>query len=97
MSRRYAAKVDSNQTEIVEALRGIGASVCVTSAVGQGFPDLTVGFRGSTFLIELKTPTGKMTKDQMCFIESWRGHYSIVRSVEQAIDAITNPQAVMQW
>jgi hypothetical protein len=43
---KRAAKVDINQKEIVAYLRKIGASVAVMSAVGQGFPDLVVGWRG---------------------------------------------------
>lgn len=90
---RRAAKIDENQPEIVNALRKIGASVAITSQLGAGFPDLVVGLRGETFLLEVKTPQGKMTKDEMCFMTEWRGHYMIVRTIEQAIDAITNPQA----
>lgn len=90
---RRAAKVDENQPEIVKALRQIGASVAVTSQLGAGFPDLVVGLRGETFLLEIKTPAGRMTHDEIEFMSEWRGHYMVVRNVEQAIDAVTNPQA----
>ena len=40
-----AARVDANQPEIVKALRGVGATVQHLHKVGQGCPDLMVGWR----------------------------------------------------
>ena len=51
---RRAAKVDANQAEIVQALRQIGAVVQSLAAVGNGCPDLLVGYRNRLFLLELK-------------------------------------------
>ena len=90
---RKHGRRDANHSEIVNALRGIGASVLDLADVGNGGPDIAVGLRGETFLLEIKTPQGKMTRDEMNFMAEWRGHYMIVRNVEQAIDAVTNPQA----
>ena len=45
---RRAAKVDTSQAPIIAMLRANGMSVKDCSAVGQGFPDLVVGFRGGT-------------------------------------------------
>jgi hypothetical protein len=90
---RRRGRVDTNHGEIVQALRGIGASVVSLAGVGSGCPDLAVGLRGETFLLEVKTPKGKMTIDEMCFMTTWKGHYMIVRTVDQAIDAVTNPAA----
>lgn len=41
-----AARTDANQSPIVEILRRTGRSVAITSALGNGFPDLVVGWRG---------------------------------------------------
>ena len=90
---RKHGRVDMNQAEIVAALRDIGASVVSLANIGGGCGDLLVGLRGENFLLEVKTPQGKMTRDEMCFMTEWRGHYMVVRTVEQAIDAVTNPQA----
>lgn len=92
---RRAAKVDDNQAEIVAALRKIGASVTVTSAVGNGFPDLAVGWRGMTTLLELKDgskpPSArKLTPEQEKWHANWRGQVAVVETVEQAIEAVTN-------
>ena len=85
---RWAAKVDANQAEIVDALRQAGASVLVLSRVGQGCPDLAVGFRGKTFFMEIKTVRGALTPAEDEFMYKWRGHYAIVRTPEEALRAI---------
>ena len=51
---RRAAKIDANQTQVVIALRAAGATVQSLAAVGVGVPDLLVGFRGQTYLMEVK-------------------------------------------
>ena len=67
---RYAAKVDANQAQIVSALRAAGAYVWVI-----GLPvDLLVGYKGQTFLVEIKDgPKKKLTKLQQDFFENWTG------------------------
>jgi hypothetical protein len=67
---RYAARVDANQEKIVSALRAAGADVWVI-----GLPvDLLVGFKGHTFLVEVKNgPRKRLTALQADFFESWRG------------------------
>lgn len=90
---RRAARTDSNQTAIVSALRSIGASVAVTSAVGDGFPDIVVGYRGSNYLIEIKDggkpPSAQaLTDDQIMFHGSWCGVVYVVNSIEQALTVV---------
>lgn len=90
---RRAARVDGNQAEIVKALRQIGASVATCHAVGQGFPDICVGYNGDTFLLEIKDPTKpkgdqKLTPSQVEWHQSWRGHVAVVKTVQQALEAI---------
>ena len=67
---RYAAKVDKNQKEIVLALRLAGAYVWVI-----GLPvDLLVGFKGHTFLVEVKVgPRKRLTALQDDFFKNWSG------------------------
>ncbi len=85
---RWDAKVDQNQREIVQALRDIGADVEITARLGMGFPDLTVGFRGRTYLLEVKMPKGKLTEAEVLFFANWRGNAAVVRSVDDALIAI---------
>ena len=84
----WAAKVDANQAEIVEALRAVGADVALSHRLGGGFPDLVVGFRNGCFMLEIKTAKGKLTPAERKFMEGWRGHYAIVRTPEEALRAI---------
>ena len=88
MTPRWAAKVDENQAEIVAALRAVGASVLILSRVGQGCADLAVGRLGRTYFLEVKTDSGKLTPSEQEFMDGWRGHYAIVRTVDEALAAI---------
>ena len=86
-------RTDSNQVQIVQALRGMGASVFQTHALGRGFPDLAVGFRGINLLIEVKDgskPPSKrrLTEDEQRFHEEWRGAVHIVESVEDVVSLL---------
>ena len=67
---RYAAKVDKNQKEIVSALRLVGAYVWFI-----GLPvDLLVGYKGHTFLVEVKNgPRKRLTALQEDFFANWSG------------------------
>ncbi len=53
MGFRRVAKVDSNQKEIVEALRRVGAMVIHTHQLKNAF-DLLVVYRGVTTMMEVK-------------------------------------------
>jgi len=91
---RRAAKTDRNQAEIVRALRQAGASVLCLHGVGQGCPDLAVGFRGKNYFLEIKDgdlPPSKqaLTEDEQDFFWSWDGHYKLVTSVKEALEVIT--------
>jgi hypothetical protein len=75
---RRAAKIDANQTQVVEALRAAGATVQSLAAVGQGVPDLLVGFQGKTLLMEVKDgrrppSERRLTDQQLTWHGAWRG------------------------
>jgi hypothetical protein len=82
------SRVDANQPEIVRALRQVGASVQHLHTVGQGCPDIAVGFRGETYLLEIKMPGKALTDDEAGWHERWRGQVAIVYGVEDALRAI---------
>ena len=92
---KYGAKKDANHNVIVDALKKHGASVIDMSHVGQGFPDLIVGFASKTFLVEIKNPKtsyGKkgLNKNQAKWKSLWTGGaYCVVDSEEAAIRAIS--------
>lgn len=90
---RRAARVDENQKEIVTALRKIGAKVEPMHAMGRGFPDLLVLWRGVLTLLEVKDGSKppskrKLTPDQVEWHAKWRDCVHVVENVEQAIEAI---------
>jgi hypothetical protein len=74
--KRWAARTDSNQADIVEALRATGASVWII-----GLPvDLLVGAYGKTMPVEVKRLEGKRAPKQASytslqaeFLRSWKG------------------------
>ena len=67
---RYAARVDQNQDQIVSALRAAGAYVWIIRLP----VDLLVGYKGHTFLVEVKNGSKKrLTKLQADFFENWCG------------------------
>jgi len=91
---RRAARTDGNQTAIVTALRKVGASVFITSAVGRGFPDLVCVYGGRAVFLECKDPTKpkadrQLTPDQVVFKAQCQGLYYVVETIEQAMAAIT--------
>ena len=83
-----AAKVDTNQPEIVEALRAVGATVFLLHRVGHGCPDILVGYQGKNYLLEIKTEHGTLTPPEARFIADWRGQVLVVRTIEEAMRAI---------
>ena len=88
---RSTKRVDANHGEIVYYLRQMGATVADTHEVGDGFPDIVVGFRGQTYLIEIKNPSGfnRLTTMERHWHHDWRGApVLIVRSVDEALVAI---------
>ena len=90
---RYAAKIDSNQNEVVDALRKAGASVQSLAALGKGVPDLLVAIRGVNLLMEIKDGSKpksaqKLTEDQLKWHGAWQGPVCIVDGPEAALRMI---------
>ena len=93
---RRAAKVDANQSAIVDALRTVGCTVQPLHAVGQGVPDLLVGYQGQNLLIKVKDgnkPPSKQRKtaEQVIWHDAWRGQVAVVNSVKEALEAVGIP------
>lgn len=58
--RRYPQRRDDNEREIIDALECAGCYV--QQLDGTGLPDLLVGFRGETYLLEVKAEHQKSGK-----------------------------------
>jgi hypothetical protein len=52
--RKFAARVDANQSAIVRTLERMGAGVKDCSRIGGGHPDLEVWWRGQVLYAEVK-------------------------------------------
>ena len=89
---RTASRVDRNQPQIVSALRQIGCSVLHLHQLKNCF-DILVGYRGRTFLMEIKATTAdKLTDGEAEFQRTWRGStYHVVYTVDQALRIVTSP------
>lgn len=90
---RRAARTDGNHREVMEALRAAGATVKSAHAVGMGFPDLVVGFRGVNHLMEVKDGSLPLSRRQLTemeqrFHDEWQGPCVVVNSAEEALKAI---------
>ena len=87
-------RVDDNHAEIVAALREIdGVTVHSTAVVGDGFPDICVGYRNRTFIFEIKDPEKppserKLTPKQVIFHGGWRGQVHVIETVREIINVI---------
>jgi hypothetical protein len=94
MALRTASRVDANQPAIVKGLRAIGASVLHLHQLKNCF-DLLIGYRGQTFLMEVKDPSQppskrKLTEGEEAFREAWRGSpYHVIHTVDEAIAILT--------
>jgi Holliday junction resolvase len=91
---RKAGRTDANQQQIVATLRALGASVAITSGAGNGLPDLLVGWRGETYMLEVKDgnkpPSKKrLTAAEQHFVTHWQGRpVAIVETGADALRAI---------
>ena len=82
-------KVDTNQTQIVKELRRVGMDVQHLHGVGQGCPDILVGYRGRNILLEIKKDEkAKLTPDQVIWHQTWRGQVAVVSNPQAAIKAV---------
>jgi hypothetical protein len=63
----------------------VGASVYSTANLGNGFPDLCVGFRHMNYLFELKNPmlvpsARALTEDELIWHRAWQGQVDRVET-----------------
>lgn len=90
---RRASAIDGNHNRIADALRKVGCWVWSTAALGNGFPDLLVLFRGTHSLLEVKDgslpPSArKLTPKEEAFWASYPGPKHVVENVPDAFRAI---------
>jgi len=86
---RRDGRVDANQSDIVKKLRELGASVLILSPLGNGCPDLLIGWKDTVnLLVEVKNLEGrgaKLTPDEQLFFNHWRGPVEVVTCFEDIL------------
>jgi hypothetical protein len=85
-----AKRIDANQPSIVRALREIGATVQSLAEVGDGCPDILVGYRGRNLVFEIKDwkqpPSKKrLTPHEKKWHESWNGSVHVIETFGDAL------------
>jgi hypothetical protein len=88
---KHKARIDDNQTAIVDALRQASCSVLSLASLGSGIPDLLIysPWRGY-MLFEVKNgdkppSKRKLTPDQLLWHAKWQGPIHLIYSVEDAL------------
>lgn len=95
---RRAAKVDANQQACVQVAKGMGASVQYLHRVGEGCPDLLIGWRRVNLLTEIKdgdkSPSArKLTPQQRAWHGTWRGApVHVIESPDQMYELLMSVQ-----
>ena len=87
---RRAARRDNVEHWLVDALRKCGAAVVFLNEP----TDLLVGFRGANYLLEVKSPGGKLTEKQVKFIATWPGQVAVVETLDDAWVAILGKETM---
>lgn len=90
---RKHGKIDANQPLIVATLRKAGATVKSLASLGDGAPDLLVGFRQKNWIVEVKDPSQppskrRLTIDEKAFHLSWQGQVCVIETPEEALGLI---------
>ena len=91
---RRRARTDANQQAVIDALRQAKATVQSLAEIGNGCPDLLVGYNGRTYLMEVKDGSKplsgvKLTANQIEWHQQWTGGtLSIVYGPEGALKII---------
>lgn len=73
---RRAARRDATHAEVRDGWRAIAGAPNVrdTGSLGGDFPDLVIGFRGLTFMFEVKSGAkAKLRPGQAAAMAAWRG------------------------
>jgi len=96
---RRAAKIDANQNDIVKSLRVFGATVQSLATIGDGAPDLLVGYRGYNILMEVKDSDKppskrKLNNKQIKWHDAWRGQSHKIETATEAIQLCRDIHAV---
>ena len=83
-----ACRLDTTHRSIVNALERAGYRCQSLAAVGRGCPDLIVSKGGSLWMIECKSPGGKLNDAQMRWHMEWPTKVYVASTPEEALEAV---------
>ena len=83
-------RTDDNQAEIIDALEKAGATVISLGKIGDGCPDILIGFRNINILAEIKNPQtkGRLNTKQEYWHKWWRGQRAVITTPEEGLSII---------
>ena len=81
---RRAARVDLKHGAIRDELRRLSFRVKDVHAL-PGYADLHVSRHGLAVLVEVKSPGGKLTQDELKFWQEWQGPLILVERAEEVV------------
>lgn len=85
-----ANRRDQNHWRLVSEFRTLGCSVQDTSRVGDGCPDIYVGFLGRHHGVEIKRPKkGRVEHTQVQWAAATKGCWHLVRTPEDVQMLVT--------
>ena len=84
MSRYAYHQLDGNHRAIVAVFAAHGLR---WEPLGRPV-DGMIGYAGRNYLIEIKSPKGKLRPSQERFLARWAGQCALVRSVEEALSFV---------
>ncbi len=90
---RRAAKIDATQDQVVSLARAFGATVQSLATVGNGCPDLLIGYKGHTVLVEVKDggkpPSQRaLNENQLKWWANWQGGTLVVVNDAQGMENV---------
>jgi len=85
-----AGRTDGNHAEVIKVLRDNGMDARSIAALGNGWPDVVVGWRGVNIFLEIKDgakyPSQRaLTAAEQEFFGTWGGQVKLVMSPEEAV------------
>jgi len=92
MSFRRAARVDTNQPEIVKAFRDLGWYVLIISQL-KNCCDIIVSKNGRTIAVEIKDGSKppsqqRLSQGEIKFKKEWQGEYALITSIDDVTELI---------
>lgn len=79
---RSTKKVDTIQGESIKILRQWGFSVQPIHTIGNGCPDLLVGYSGINYLLELKSEGGELNENEYTWHLCWNGQAVVIEGMD---------------